>query len=98
MEVTAVGIPRCGCIAAALLMLTANSVHAGADPIDQITVQAQRDRLKHQVSVFVSNAIVQTHYDELAGAYRWARLFRSLTKGPVRVGTGRHARIFARFT
>jgi hypothetical protein len=36
----------------------------GADPIDQITVQAQRGRLKHQVNVFVANAIVQTHYDE----------------------------------
>ena len=60
MDVTTVGICRCGCIAAALLVLAANSVQAGADPIDQITVQAQRDRekLKVEVDRFVSSVIV----------------------------------------
>jgi hypothetical protein len=54
-----------GCwVAAALLVLANISFPASADSIDQITVQAQRDRLKHEVNTFVSNAIVQSHYDE----------------------------------
>ncbi len=54
---------RCG-VAAAVVVLANIATPAGADSIDQITVQAQRDRLKHEVNTFVSNAIVQTHYDE----------------------------------
>jgi hypothetical protein len=54
---------RCG-VAAAIIVLANIATPAGADSIDQITVQAQRDRLKHEVNTFVSNAIVQTHYDE----------------------------------
>lgn len=51
-------------IAAAVLVLTNIGVTASADSIDQITVQAQRARIKQQVNTFVSNAIVQSHYDE----------------------------------
>jgi hypothetical protein len=60
MDVLAVGMRRCGCIATALLVLTPNSAPAGTDPIDQITVQAQRDRekLKVEVDRFVSSVIV----------------------------------------
>jgi hypothetical protein len=68
MDVTVAGRRRCGCIAAALLVLTANSVLAGADPIDQITVQADREKLKHQVDGFVSSAIVKPYGESLM---RW---------------------------
>ena len=67
MDVTAAGRHRCGCIAAALLVLTANSVQA-ADPIDQITVQADREKLKHEVDGFVSSAIVKSYGESLM---RW---------------------------
>jgi hypothetical protein len=39
-------------------VLTANSVRAGAAPIDQITVQADREKLKVEVDKFVSSVIV----------------------------------------
>jgi hypothetical protein len=47
------------------LGLSLPAVAVGADSLDQITVQAQRDRekLKHDVDRFVSSAIVQSHYD-----------------------------------
>ena len=63
-----------GFIAAALLVMTVNSVQAGAEPIDQVTVQAQRDRekLKHKVEAFVSTAIVQSHYDESLERWTYA--------------------------
>src|ERR1700730_1745363 len=61
-------------IAAALIVLMANSVLAGADSLDQITVQAQRDRekLKHDVNAFVATAIVQSHYDESLERWTYA--------------------------
>src|ERR1700689_1513994 len=55
---------RSGWIPAALVVLASAALPAGADSLDQITVQAQRDRLKQEVNTFVSNAIVQTRYDE----------------------------------
>jgi hypothetical protein len=56
---------RCG-LAAAIIVLTSISIPASADSLDQITVQAQRDRekLRHEVNAFVSTAILQSHYDE----------------------------------
>jgi hypothetical protein len=52
-------------IAATLIVQACIAIPAGADSLDQITVQAQRDRekLKHDVDAFVSSAIVQSHYD-----------------------------------
>jgi hypothetical protein len=60
-----------GWIAAALIVLASLVVPAGADSIDQITVQAQRDRekLKHDVNNFVSSAIVKSWYGE--SLMRW---------------------------
>jgi hypothetical protein len=50
---------------AAIIVLASISVPVIADSLDQITVQAQRNRekLKHDVDQFVSSAIVQSHYD-----------------------------------
>jgi hypothetical protein len=47
-------------VAAALFVLVIISFPASADSLDQITVQAQRDRekLKHEVDTFVSSVIV----------------------------------------
>jgi hypothetical protein len=47
-------------VAAALLVLAIIAFPASADSLDQITVQAQRDRekLKHEVDTFVSSVIV----------------------------------------
>jgi hypothetical protein len=66
MDVSAAGARGCGWLAAALLMLTAHAVSAGADSLDQVTVQTQRDRekLKREVNAFVATAIVQSRYDE----------------------------------
>lgn len=53
-------------------MLTANFVRAGADSVDQITVQAQREKLKTEVDRFVSSAVVQSRYD--GALERWTYL------------------------
>jgi hypothetical protein len=58
------------CVAAALLTGFASSI--GADSLDSITVEAQRDRAKLEIEVnkFVSSAIVQPHgYSE--SLWRW---------------------------
>lgn len=70
MDVTTVGThPSCW-IAAVLLVLANISGAARADSLDQITVQAQRDRekLKHDVNDFVSSAIVKSRDESLM---RW---------------------------
>lgn len=48
------------------LGISFSAIAVSAESLDQITVQAQRDRekLKHEVNAFVSTAIVQSHYDE----------------------------------
>jgi hypothetical protein len=48
-------------ICAFVVVFTGSALPLGADPVDSITVQAQRDRekLKHDLDVFVSSAIVQ---------------------------------------
>ncbi len=61
MDVHALQVRRGGWMAAALVVLASFVVPAaGADSLDQITVQAQRDRekLKHDVDTFVSSVIV----------------------------------------
>jgi hypothetical protein len=61
---------RCG-LAAAVIVLASISIAASADSLDQITVQARRDRekLKHEVNAFVSAVIVRSHSD--ASFERW---------------------------
>jgi hypothetical protein len=65
MDVAAAEVRRGGWLAAALVVLASIAIPAGAESLDQITVQAQRDRekLKHEVNAFVSTAIVQSHYE-----------------------------------
>lgn len=70
MDVTTVGTRPSFWIAVALLVLANISAPATADSLDQITVQAQRDRekLKHEVDAFVSSAIVKSYNESLM---RW---------------------------
>jgi hypothetical protein len=65
MDVATIGARRCGWLAAAMLVLSNIAIAAAADSLDQITVQAQRNRekLEHDVHAFVSSAIVQSHSD-----------------------------------
>jgi hypothetical protein len=60
VDVQAPGARRGGWIAAVLVVLASFCIPASADSLDQITVQAQRDRekLKHEVDMFVSSVIV----------------------------------------
>jgi hypothetical protein len=60
MDVQALGACRGGWIAAVLAIVGSFGITASADSLDQITVQAQRDRekLKHEVDRFVSSVIV----------------------------------------
>jgi hypothetical protein len=66
MDVPSLGSCRGGWLVAALVILTSFAMPSGADSLDQITVQSQRDRekLKREVNAFVATAIVQSHYDE----------------------------------
>jgi hypothetical protein len=61
-------------ICAVVVGLTGSALSLGADPVDSITVQAQRERekLEHDVNQFVSTAIVQSHYDESLERWTYA--------------------------
>jgi hypothetical protein len=54
--------------------LSLSAAAISAESLDQITVQAQRDRekLKHEVNAFVSTAIAQSHYDESLERWTYA--------------------------
>jgi hypothetical protein len=60
MDVPAQGMRRTRWQFAALVVLASMAMLARAESLDQITVQAQRDRekLKHEVDRFVSSVIV----------------------------------------
>jgi hypothetical protein len=66
MDAQSSAISRVVWLCAVAVMLTASAVPVGADTPESITVQAQRDRekLEHDVNVFVSTAIAQSRYDE----------------------------------
>jgi hypothetical protein len=68
------GTRRGGWICAALVALVNVAASVSADSLDQITVQAQRDRekLKHAVNAFVATAIVQSHHDESLERWTYA--------------------------
>jgi hypothetical protein len=70
MDVPARGAYASGWIVTALVILSSVVMPAAADSLDQITVQAQRDRdkLKHEVDAFVSSAIVKSNDESLM---RW---------------------------
>jgi hypothetical protein len=74
MDVPVTGAYVSGWIVTALVILSTVVMPAAADSLDQITVQAQRDRekLKHEVNAFVSTAIVQSHYDESLERWTYA--------------------------
>jgi hypothetical protein len=74
MDVATIRARRCGWLAAAMLILSNIAIGAAADSLDQITVQAQRNRekLRHDVNAFVSSAIVQSRYD--SSLERWTYL------------------------
>jgi hypothetical protein len=61
-------------ICAVVVGLTGSALSLGADPVDSITVQAQRERekLEHDVNMFVSTAIAQSHYDESLERWTYA--------------------------
>jgi hypothetical protein len=54
--------------------LSLSAAAISAESLDQITVQAQRDRekLKHEVNAFVSTAIARSHYDESLERWTYA--------------------------
>jgi len=55
--------------AAVLLMLSVAAIaEAPEDPIDTVTVEAQRELLKRQISIFVSEIAQQSRTESLA---RW---------------------------
>jgi hypothetical protein len=74
MDVKAQGVRPSGWQFTALAVLASMAIPVGADSLDQITVQAQRDRekLKHDVEAFVSTAIVQSHYEESLERWTYA--------------------------
>jgi hypothetical protein len=61
-------------ISAVAVVLTASAVPVSADTPESITVQAQRerDKLKHDVNIFVSTAIVQSHNEESLERWTYA--------------------------
>jgi hypothetical protein len=72
MDVRSSAISHSFWIWAAVAVLTSLANSVGADPIDTITVQAQRDKakLEREVNKFVSSTIVQPpNYDE--SLWRW---------------------------
>jgi hypothetical protein len=62
-------------------VFTAHSVQAGTAPIDQITVQADREKLKHEVDRFVSTAIVKSRDESMM---RWDHPLCPLVAGLAR--------------
>jgi len=74
MDVSSPRSCRGGALVAALVVLTSFAMPSGADSLDQITVQSQRDRekLKHDVNAFVATAIVQSRYDESLERWTYA--------------------------
>jgi hypothetical protein len=74
MDVSSLRSCQGGALVAALVVLTSFAMPSGADSLDQITVQSQRDRekLKHDVNAFVATAIVQSRYDESLERWTYA--------------------------
>jgi len=74
MDARQSAISRAGWLSAAAVVLTASAVPAFGDTPESITVQAQRERekLEHDVNMFVSTAIAQSHYDESLERWTYA--------------------------
>jgi hypothetical protein len=65
MDAPRVRTRRCGFLAAALVQLTCIAATSRADSIDQITVQADGEKLRQKVDGFVSSAIVKSNDQSL---------------------------------
>jgi hypothetical protein len=74
MDARPSALSRAGWISAVAVVLTASAVPVSADTPESITVQAQRERekLEHDVNMFVSTAIAQSHYDESLERWTYA--------------------------
>jgi len=74
MDVLALSMRRVLWVISVVIGLSFTAVAISADSLDQITVQAQRDRekLKRDVNAFVSTAVVQSHYDESLERWTYA--------------------------
>jgi hypothetical protein len=64
MDVPALGVRVGIFISAAALMMAGVAIPADADSSNQPAVQAQQERLQHDVELFLSSAIARSHHDE----------------------------------
>ena len=70
------------CLLAAVIVLAGISIPAGAESLDQITVQAQRETLRKQVDQFFHSALLKSLFDE--SFLRWEEAVCPMVVGMIR--------------